>query len=232
MARERVRAARDRGRGVRAGWHDREPVGAGRGTRGREGPADRRRQRAAHPGGRSCAASRRTPPTSRPRRSWTSTCCWSRQADDGVLRADGVREALVEHGDEICAVVATGGSTNFGIVDDIKGIAGAQGRVRLLAAHRRRLTALTAMLAPEARHIFEGVERADSVIVDPHKWLFAPFDCWRSDLPRSRQRRRAHTQHAEYLDILTEVDEFSPSDYSIQLTRRPRGLPMWFSVAT
>lgn len=151
--------------------------------------------------------------------------------DDGVLRADAVREALAEHGDEICAVVVTAGSTNFGIVDDIAGIAALKDEFDFWL-HIDGAYGLTAMLSPEARPIFAGVERADSVIVDPHKWLFAPFDCCALIYRDPASGRRAHTQHAEYLDTLTEADEFSPSDYSIQLTRRPRGLPMWFSLAT
>lgn len=151
--------------------------------------------------------------------------------DDGVLRADAVRAALSEHGDEICAVVATGGSTNFGIVDDIAGIAALKDEFDFWL-HIDGAYGLTAMLAPEARSIFAGVERADSVIVDPHKWLFAPFDCCALIYRDPDAGRRAHTQHAEYLDTLTDAGDFSPSDYSIQLTRRPRGLPLWFSLAT
>lgn len=151
--------------------------------------------------------------------------------EDGVLRADAVREALIEHGDAVCAVVATGGSTNFGIVDDISGIAALKDEFDFWL-HIDGAYGLTAMLAPGARHIFDGVERADSVIVDPHKRLFAPFDCCALLYREPDAGRRAHTQHAEYLDTLTDTDEFSPSDYSIQLTRRPRGLPMWFSLAT
>lgn len=151
--------------------------------------------------------------------------------DDGVLRADAVREALAAHGDEICAVVATGGSTNFGIVDDIAGIAALKDEFDFWL-HIDGAYGLTAMLAPEARGVFDGVERADSVIVDPHKWLFAPFDCCALIYRDPDAGRRAHTQHAEYLDTLTDAGDFSPSDYSIQLTRRPRGLPLWFSLAT
>lgn len=151
--------------------------------------------------------------------------------DDGVLRADAVRDALAEHGDEICAVVATGGSTNFGIVDDIAGIAALKDEFDFWL-HIDGAYGLTAMLAPEARDVFAGVERADSVIVDPHKWLFAPFDCCALIYRDPDAGRRAHTQHAEYLDTLTDAGDFSPSDYSIQLTRRPRGLPLWFSLAT
>jgi glutamate/tyrosine decarboxylase-like PLP-dependent enzyme len=151
--------------------------------------------------------------------------------DDGVLRADAVRAALVEHGDEICAVVATGGSTNFGIVDDIAGIAALKDEFDFWL-HIDGAYGLTAMLAPEAWPVFAGVERADSVIVDPHKWLFAPFDCCALIYRDPEAGRRAHTQHAEYLDTLTDAGDYSPSDYSIQLTRRPRGLPLWFSLAT
>lgn len=151
--------------------------------------------------------------------------------DDGVLRADAVRDALLEHGDAVCAVVATGGSTNFGIVDDIAGIAALKDEFDFWL-HIDGAYGLTAMLAPEARGTFAGVERADSVIVDPHKWLFAPFDCCALLYRDPNSGRRAHTQHAEYLDTLTDAEEFSPSDYSIQLTRRPRGLPLWFSLAT
>ena len=151
--------------------------------------------------------------------------------DDGRLRADAVRDALQEHGDEVCAVVATGGSTNFGIVDDIAGIAALKDEFEFWL-HIDGAYGLTAMLAPEARPVFAGVERADSVIVDPHKWLFAPFDCCALIYRDPETGRRAHTQHAEYLDTLTDAGDYSPSDYSIQLTRRPRGLPLWFSLAT
>ena len=151
--------------------------------------------------------------------------------DDGRLHADGVRQALADHGDEICAVVATGGSTNFGIVDDIADIAALKDEFDFWL-HIDGAYGLTAMLDPQMRPIFAGVERADSVIVDPHKWLFAPFDCCALIYRDPDAGRRAHTQHAEYLDTLTDADDFNPSDYSIQLTRRPRGLPLWFSLAT
>jgi glutamate/tyrosine decarboxylase-like PLP-dependent enzyme len=88
------------------------------------------------------------------------------------------------------------------------------------------------MLSPLARHRFAGVEHADSVIVDPHKWLFAPFDACALIYRDPEQGRRAHTQHAEYLDTLTEGGDWSPSDYAAHLTRRARGLPLWFSLAT
>jgi glutamate/tyrosine decarboxylase-like PLP-dependent enzyme len=88
------------------------------------------------------------------------------------------------------------------------------------------------MLSPLTRSLFAGVERADSLVVDPHKWLFAPFDACALIYRDPQLGRIAHTQHAEYLDTLTETDDWSPSDFAIHLTRRPRGLPLWFSLAT
>jgi L-2,4-diaminobutyrate decarboxylase len=85
---------------------------------------------------------------------------------------------------------------------------------------------------PKARHLFTGIERADSFVVDPHKWLFAPYDCAALLYRDPEQGRTAHTQHAEYLDALHDEDEWNPSDYAVHLTRRARGLPFWFSLAT
>ena len=151
--------------------------------------------------------------------------------DDGMLRGDAVRAALEEHGASVFAVVATAGSTNFGIVDDVASIAALKVEFDFWL-HVDGAYGLAAMLSPLARHRFAGVEHADSVIVDPHKWLFAPFDACALIYRDPETGRRAHTQHAEYLDTLTETSEWSPSDYAAHLTRRARGLPLWYSLAT
>jgi len=150
---------------------------------------------------------------------------------DGVLRGPAVEEALDEHGDSVFAVVATAGTTNFGIVDDLAGIADAASRHDVWF-HVDGAYGLSAMLSPLARPRFAGVERADSLVVDPHKWLFAPFDACALLYRDPELGRRAHTQHADYLDTLTETGDWSPSDFAAHLTRRPRGLPLWFSLAS
>jgi glutamate/tyrosine decarboxylase-like PLP-dependent enzyme len=151
--------------------------------------------------------------------------------ESGVLTGDAVRPALVEHGDAVFAVVATAGSTNFGIVDDIASIAALKEEFGFWL-HVDGAYGLAGMLSPLARSRFAGVERADSLIVDPHKWLFAPFDACALLYRDPEAGRRAHTQHAEYLDTLTDTTEWSPSDYAAHLTRRARGLPFWFSLAS
>jgi glutamate/tyrosine decarboxylase-like PLP-dependent enzyme len=82
------------------------------------------------------------------------------------------------------------------------------------------------------RDRFRGIERADSFIVDPHKWLFAPFDACALIYRDPAAARAAHRQEASYLDSLNAASEWNASDYAHHLTRRARGLPLWFSLAT
>lgn len=152
-------------------------------------------------------------------------------ADDGRLRGDAVAPVLDAHGDAVFAVVATGGTTNFGIVDDIAGV-GAAAKAHGAWLHIDGAYGLAAMLVPGMRPVFAGVGLADSVIVDPHKWLFAPFDACALIYRQPELALEAHTQKAEYLDTLTGKPDWNPSDLAIQLTRRARGLPLWFSLAT
>jgi glutamate/tyrosine decarboxylase-like PLP-dependent enzyme len=129
----------------------------------------------------------------------------------------------------VFAVVATSGTTNLGIIDDLKGIAKAA-HDRYIWFHVDGAYGLAALCAPSVRPMFDGVEHADSFIVDPHKWLFAPFDACALVYRNPDLAKQAHSQHASYLDTLKD-DNWSPSDYAIHLTRRTRGLPFWFSLA-
>jgi glutamate/tyrosine decarboxylase-like PLP-dependent enzyme len=142
-----------------------------------------------------------------------------------------VVDNLPEHvRDGIFAVVATAGTTNLGVVDDISGVADVA-REQGWWLHVDGAYGGAALAAPSVRELFAGVEHADSFIVDPHKWLFAPFDACALIYREPRLGRAAHTQHAGYLDPVTVDGEWNPSDFAIQLTRRARGLPFWFSLA-
>jgi glutamate/tyrosine decarboxylase-like PLP-dependent enzyme len=127
--------------------------------------------------------------------------------------------------------VATCGTTNFGIVDDLESVAEVCRELGIWF-HVDGAYGGAGLAAESVRHLYAGVEHCDSFIVDPHKWLFAPFDCCALLYREPALARAAHSQHASYLDVLTEAPDWNPTDYSVGLTRRARGLPFWFSLAT
>jgi L-2,4-diaminobutyrate decarboxylase len=154
--------------------------------------------------------------------------------EDGKLSGAAAAAACVEaeaRGLTPFALVATSGTTNFGIVDHLDEIA-AVARARKLWFHVDGAYGLAGILSPKHRQLFAGIEKANSFIVDPHKWLFAPFDACALVYREPALARAAHSQHGEYLQTLHETGDFNPADYAFQLSRRPRGLPLWFSLAT
>jgi glutamate/tyrosine decarboxylase-like PLP-dependent enzyme len=152
---------------------------------------------------------------------------------DGRLQGAAVAQAIDHlHATtkaRVFAVVATSGTTNLGIIDDLKGI-GKAAHDRGIWFHVDGAYGLAALCAPSVRHMFDGIEAADSFIVDPHKWLFAPYDACALVYRNPELAKQVHSQHASYLDTLKD-ENWSPSDYAIHLTRRTRGLPFWFSLA-
>ena len=155
--------------------------------------------------------------------------------EDLVLRASSVDAAIEKYMQEnpshrVFALVGTAGSTNLGIIDDLDSL-GDYANKNGIWFHVDGAYGLAALCAPSVRQLFNGVEKCDSMIVDPHKWLFAPFDACALIYRNPALGKAAHTQHASYLDTLEDENEFNPSDYAIHLTRRPRGLPFWFSLA-
>lgn len=150
---------------------------------------------------------------------------------NGRLTGQAVEQAIANADDGLFAVVATAGTTNFGIVDDLDAV-GLVTKSHNLWFHLDGAYGLAGMLAPSTRELYKGSERADSFIVDPHKWLYAPYDACALVYRNPELAKAAHTQHGEYLDPLTSRDEWNPSDFAFNLTRRVRGLPLWFSLAT
>ncbi|MGW6564146.1 pyridoxal phosphate-dependent decarboxylase family protein [Streptomyces sp. NPDC054975] len=153
---------------------------------------------------------------------------------DHRLTGPALRAALRADADpsDVIGVAATAGTTNAGIIDDLAGIASAA-REFDLWLHVDGAYGGAGLLAPSVRHRYRGIEHADSLVIDPHKWLFAPFDCAALLYRDPRLARAAHTQDASYLDALHTDDDihWSPSDYAHHLSRRARGLPLWFSLA-
>jgi glutamate/tyrosine decarboxylase-like PLP-dependent enzyme len=151
---------------------------------------------------------------------------------DHRLTGPDLRRALDADVDsaDVVAVVATAGTTNAGIVEDLAGVAEVAAERRLWF-HVDGAYGGAALLAPSARHLFDGIDRADSFVVDPHKWLFAPFDCAALIYREPALAKAVHTQEASYLDVFHVEAGWNPSDYAYHLTRRARGLALWFSLA-
>jgi len=148
------------------------------------------------------------------------------------LTGVAVRSAIDTDDDpgSLAAVVATAGTTNAGIIDDLEGLA-AVARQRDLWFHVDGAYGGAGLFAPSVRGAYSGIGQADSLVLDPHKWLFAPYDCAALVYREPALARSVHRQDAGYLDVIHDQPaEWNPCDYAYHLTRRARGLPLWFSL--
>ena len=123
-----------------------------------------------------------------------------------------------------CAVVATVGTTSTSSVDPVAAIADAAAREGVWL-HVDAAYAGSAAVCPELRGHFAGWERADSIVVNPHKWLFTPVDCSALWTRRPDDLRAAFSLVPEYLRVSEEVA--SLSEFSPALGRRFRALKLW-----
>ena len=155
---------------------------------------------------------------------------------DENLRGSSLQAAIDElperDRNRLFAVVATGGTTNAGIIDELDTIA-AVCKKENVWFHVDAAYGGGALAVPSVRHLLKGIEEADSITIDPHKWLFSPYDCGAVLYRDMELARNAHSQKGAYLEIFKDdgAQGFNPADYQIQLTRRVRGMPLWFSLA-
>jgi glutamate/tyrosine decarboxylase-like PLP-dependent enzyme len=142
-------------------------------------------------------------------------------------------EALRDDLPRVVAVATTAGTTNAGVIDDLAGVAEVCDETGIWF-HVDGAYGGAALCAPSARARFDGIERADSFIVDPHKWLFAPYDCCALVYRDVTAIAGTFKQEASYLDSASQLEEeeIGPWDLAYHLSRRMRGLPFWFSLAT
>jgi aromatic-L-amino-acid decarboxylase len=126
-----------------------------------------------------------------------------------------------------CAVTATVGTTSTTSVDPVPAIADICAQYRLWL-HVDAAYAGSAALAPEFRWAFEGCERADSMVTNPHKWLQVPMDCSVFYTSRPEVLRRAFSLVPEYLASASDPRAVNLMDYGVPLGRRFRALKLWF----
>ena len=127
-------------------------------------------------------------------------------------------------------IIATGGTTNTGAVDELEGLA------ELAAAegmwlHVDGAYGAPAALCPAGRAALRGLELADSLVLDPHKWLFAPYDVGCLFVRRPGVLEQAFSMRPEYLaDVRPDTAEVNFGDRSLELTRRSRALKLWLML--
>jgi aromatic-L-amino-acid decarboxylase len=131
-----------------------------------------------------------------------------------------------------CRRVATVGTTSTAAVDPVRAVAAAC-RAEGVWLHVDASYGGAAALLPELRaHLFDGVDGADSLVVNPHKWLFTPMDCSALYTRRPEVLRRAFSLVPEYLTAADAGDAVNLMDYGVQLGRRFRALKLWMVLRT
>ncbi len=151
---------------------------------------------------------------------------------DGAFRMDvgTLRRAMVEDaaaGVRPVAVVATLGTTSAAALDPVREI-GAVAREHGAWLHVDAAYGGPVAILPEMRPRFVGWEEADSVVVNPHKWLFTPIDCSVLFCRRPEALARAFSIVPEYLSSVEQSEARSLMDYGVSLGRRFRSLKLWF----
>jgi aromatic-L-amino-acid decarboxylase len=124
-------------------------------------------------------------------------------------------------------VIACVGATGIGATDNVRAVCEVARRHNLMT-HVDAAWAGSAMICPEFRHLWDGVELADSVVFNPHKWLGAQFDCSAHFLRRPEDLLRALAIHPDYLITHGAAGVTDYSEWSIPLGRRFRALKLWF----
>ena len=146
-----------------------------------------------------------------------------------AMKADALDEAIrtdMEHGLVPCAVVATTGTTTTTALDPVNAIAQIARRHNLWL-HVDAAMAGSAMILPECRWMWEGIEAADSLVFNPHKWLGAAFDCSLYYVRDPQHLVRVMSTNPSYLQSAVDSKVKNLRDWGIPLGRRFRALKLW-----
>ncbi len=152
--------------------------------------------------------------------------------DAYAMRADALEEMIErdrQSGASPCAVVATVGTTTTTSFDPVKAIA-AIAHKNGLWHHVDAAMAGSAMILPECRHQWDGIDGADSLVVNPHKWLGAAFDCSVYYVRDPEHLVRVMSTNPSYLQSAADGRVKNLRDWGIPLGRRFRALKLWFLI--
>jgi aromatic-L-amino-acid decarboxylase len=140
---------------------------------------------------------------------------------------DKAIQADIAAGKRPCCIVASIGSTSTTAIEDVPAIADIAERYRVWL-HVDAAYAGPAAIVPEMSFIFQGVERAHSLVLNPHKWLYVSMDCSVLYTRLPEMFRRASSLSAEYLKTAEDERVVNFNDYGVQLGRRFRALKLWY----
>lgn len=151
----------------------------------------------------------------------------STQANSESIDIKALQDALDKHRDTRNIVVANAGTVNTGSFDNLLEVA------ELCESHDAWLHVDAAFgiftrLSDKLAHLSAGLERADSITVDLHKWLNVPYDCGLLLTKHAKLQQRVFRNNASYL--VSESEHYQPMDVGIENSRRFRALPVWFSL--
>jgi aromatic-L-amino-acid decarboxylase len=149
-----------------------------------------------------------------------------------AMRAEALDDSIqrdLKSGLKPCAVVATSGSTGSTALDPIAKIAEVT-RAREIWLHVDAAMAGSAMILPECRWMWQGVEQADSLVINAHKWLGAAFDCSLYYVRDPQHLIRVMSTNPSYLQTAADAQVKNLRDWGIPLGRRFRALKLWFLI--
>lgn len=150
--------------------------------------------------------------------------------DEFVMRPELLEQAIqadLTAGKRPCCIVASLGSTSAAALEDVPAIAGIAERYKVWL-HVDAAYAGPAAIVPEMNHLMHGVERAQSLVLNPHKWLYTSMDCSVLYTRLPEMFRRASSLSAEILRTPEDGRVVNLNDYGVQLGRRFRALKLWY----
>lgn len=148
------------------------------------------------------------------------------------MSAEALRQAVaadVARGRTPCAIVATVGSTATTAIDPVEPLADIA-RTHGPWLHVDAAMAGSAMILPECRPLWQGIEQADSLVLNPHKWLGASFDCSTYFVRDAQHLVRVMSTNPSYLRTAADTKVRNFRDWGIPLGRRFRALKLWFLI--
>ncbi len=149
-----------------------------------------------------------------------------------AMRPDALEAAIaadVAAGVAPCAVVATTGTTATTAIDPVRGLADVARRHGIWL-HVDAAMAGSAMILPECRWMWDGIEDADSIVVNAHKWLGVPFDCSLYYVRDAEHLVRVMSTNPSFLQSTVDGQVRNLRDWGIPLGRRFRALKLWFTI--